>query len=240
MAYSLGQIVQARPTLARALALAHETGDMAISALAEYLLGRAELALGHVSVARTHSAQSVEHFRALASAWGIGNSLTGVAVVALASGDASTAERLLEEAISELRPVGPWFLALALNLQAILAVRRGSADEAIAIVRESLTLIRGLHDNHAFVFALGPLAAAATLKGDDAWAARVLGARDAATERTHATVVVRRSLDHLAGLEEADVRARLGADRWTSAYESGRALPIDSLLDDIERSSTGR
>ena len=240
MAYSLGQIVQARPTLARALALAHETGDMAIAALAEYLLGRAELALGHVSVARTHSAQSVEHFRALASAWGIGNSLTGVAVVALASGDASTAERLLEEAISELRPVGPWFLALALNLQAILAVRRGSADEAIAIVRESLTLIRGLHDNHAFVFALGPLAAAATLKGDDAWAARVLGARDAATERTHATVVVRRSLDHLAGLEEADVRARLGADRWTSAYESGRALPIDSLLDDIERSSTGR
>jgi len=240
MAYSLGQIGEARPALARALALAHETGDMTIAALAEYLLGRAELALGHVSAARKHCAQSVEHFRALSPAWGVGNSLTGMAVVELASGDGGAAERLLEEAIAVLRQVGPWFLALALNLRAVLDVRRGCADDAIAIVRESLTLIRGLHDNHAFVFALGPLAGAATLKGDNAWAARILGARDAATERTHATVVVRQSLDRLVGLEEADVRARLGEDRWASAYDSGRTASIDSLLHDIERSSAGR
>ena len=60
--------------------------------------------------------------------------------------------------------------------------------EAIAFVRESLTHIRGLHDKFAFVYALVPLAAAAALKGDDAWAARILGARDAVTERTGATV----------------------------------------------------
>ena len=238
MAYSLGEIVQARTALARALALAHDTGDVAIAALAEYLLGRVEYALGHVSAAREHCAHSLEQFRALALAWGVGNSMTGMAIVDLATGDANSAERLLEEATSLLRPVGPWFLALALNVSAILAVRRGHADETIAIVRESLTLIRGLHDNHAFVFALGPLAAAALLKGDEAWAARILGARDAATERTHATVVVRQSLDNLIGLGEQEARTRLGADRWASAYESGRTASIDSLLNDIESAST--
>jgi hypothetical protein len=101
-------------------------------------------------------------------------------------------------------------------------------------VRESLTLIRGLPDNHAFVFALGPLAAAAVVRGNDAWAARILGARDAVTERTQATVVVRQSLDRLIGLGEGDVCARLGPDRWAAAYAAGRHSSIDSLLKDID------
>ena len=94
------------------------------------------------------------------------------------------AERLLDEATSVLRHAGPWFLSLTRYVRAILAVRRGNADEAIGLVRESLTRIRELHDKFAFVYALVPLAAAAVLKGDDAWAARILGARDAVTERT--------------------------------------------------------
>ena len=101
----------------------------------------------------------------------------------------AAAERLLEEAASVLRDAGPWFLSLGLYMRAVLAVRRGNSDEAIALVRESLTRIRELHDKFAFVYALVPLAAAAALKGDDAWAARILGARDAVTERTGATVV---------------------------------------------------
>ncbi len=234
MAYSLGDIEHARTALARALALAHDTGDMAIAALAEYLLGRVEHALGHVDAAREHCAKSLEQFRALALAWGVGNSLTGMAAAHLATGDLTAAERLLDEATSLLRPVGPWFLALALNVRAILAVRRGNADESIAIVRESLTLIRGLHENHAFVFALGPLAVAAMLKGDEAWAARILGARDAVTERTRATVVVRQSLDNLIGLGEREVRARLGPEQWARAYAAGRVMSIDALLKDIE------
>jgi tetratricopeptide (TPR) repeat protein len=232
--YSLGEIERARTALERALVLAHDTGDMAIAALAEYLLGRVEHALGHVDAAREHCARSIEQFRELSVTWGIGNSLSGMAMEHLAIGDLTGAERLLDEATSMLRPVGPWFLALALDVRAMLAVRRGNADETIAIVRESLTLIRGLHDNHAFVFALGPLAVAAMLKGDDAWAARILGARDAVTERTRATVAVRQSLDDLIGLVESDVRARLGPDRWAAAYAAGRQTSLDALLQDID------
>jgi tetratricopeptide (TPR) repeat protein len=235
MAYSLGDIVHARTALARALALAHDTGERATAALAEYLLGRVEFSLGDVHLARQHFSRSCEQFRELAIAWGVGNSLTGMATVHLATGDTTSAEHLLAEAASLLRPVGPWFLALALHVRAILAVRRGNADESIAIVRESLTLLRGLHENHAFVFALGPLAVAAMLKGDEAWAARILGARDAVAERTGATVVVRQALDKLMGRGEREMRARIGPDQWAAAYAAGRQTSIDSLLKDIDR-----
>jgi predicted ATPase/transcriptional regulator with XRE-family HTH domain len=240
VAYSLGDIEHARTALSRARALACDTDDIATAATAENLLGRVEQSLGHLVAAREHYARSLERYRALALAWGVGNALTGMATVHLATGDPTSAERLLDEAISVLRPDAPWFLALALNVRAALAVQRQNADEAIAIVRESLTLLRGLHDNHAFVFALGPLAVAATLKGDEVWAARILGARDAVTERTHATVVVRQSLDNLIGLAERDVRARLGPDRWSRAYALGRTASIDSVLNEIERVSTDR
>ena len=132
-----------------------------------------------------------------------------------------------------LRHAGPWFLTWALYVRAILAVRRGNADEAIALVRESLTRIRELHDKFAFVYALVPLAAAAVLKGDDAWAARILGARDAVTERTGATVVDK-SVHDLQEQAEREVRARLGPDRWARAYAAGRRTSIDSLLKDID------
>ena len=163
----------------------------------------------------------------------IRNALTGLAAVALATGDAAQAERLIEEATSALRHGAPLFLSLALYVRAILAVRRGNADEAIAVVRESLTHIRELHDKFAFVYALVPLAAAAVLKGDDEWAARILGARDRVTERTGATVVDK-SVDDLKELAEREVRARLGPDQWARAYAAGRRTSIDALLKEID------
>jgi hypothetical protein len=140
---------------------------------------------------------------------------------------------LLDDAALELRNAGPWFLSLVRYLRAILAVRRGNADEAIALMRESLTRIGELRDKFAFVYALVPLAAAAVLKGDDPWAARILGARDAVTERTGATIVDT-SVDDLREQAERGVRARLGPDQWKRAYAAGRMRSIDGLLKDID------
>jgi ATP/maltotriose-dependent transcriptional regulator MalT len=156
-----------------------------------------------------------------------------MAVLALATGDADQAERLLDEATAVLRHAGPWFLTWALYVRAILAVRRGNPDEAITLMRESLTRIRELHDKFAFVYALVPLAAAAVLKGDDAWAARILGARDAVTERT-GVMVVDKSVQDLQEQSERETRARLGPDRWARAYAAGRNASIDSLMKDVD------
>jgi len=197
------------------------------------LSARVEHALGNLKAARDQFTLAVEGFRSLAIPWGYGNALSGMASAALATGDAGEAERLLDEAMPVLRQAGPWFLTWALYVRAIVAVRRGNADEAIALVRESLTCIRDLQDKYAFAYTLVPLVAAAVLKGDDAWGARILGARDAVIERTGATVVLKLVHD-LQTQSEREVRARLGPDRWATAYAAGRRTTFDALLQDFD------
>src|SRR4029450_1806642 len=98
---------------------------------------------------------------------------------------------------------------------------------------------RALHDKFAFVYALVPLAAAAVLKGDDAWASRILGARDAVTERT-GTTVADKSVHDLRERAEREARTRLGPDRWLRAYAAGRVTSIDSLMKEIDSALRGR
>jgi hypothetical protein len=138
-----------------------------------------------------------------------------------------------------LRNAGPWFLTWALYVRAILAVRHRNADEAIALVAESLTRIRELHDKFAFVYSARASCRRGGPQGDDTWAARILGARDAVTERTGVTFVDKSVYD-LREQAEREVRARLGPDRWGRAYAAGRVTSIDVLLKDIERASRSR
>jgi predicted ATPase/transcriptional regulator with XRE-family HTH domain len=233
MLYTQGEHERSRIVVTRALALAQSVGDMEMVAQAEHLFGHVEYAVGNMNEAGRRFAHSVKGFSTLAIPWGTGLALSGMAEVALASGDADEAERLLDEAASVLRQAGPWFLSLGLYVRAILAMRREDPDQAIALVRDSLTRIRELHDAFALVYTLVPLAAAAVLKGEDTWAARILGARDAVMERTAVTIVDSRVHD-LRGRAEREARARLGPDRWAAAYAEGRTSSIDALLRDVE------
>jgi ATP/maltotriose-dependent transcriptional regulator MalT len=233
MMYTQGELGSARTALTRAVGLAHGADDKDVLAQVEHLFGHVEHASGNLDAAREWFARSIEGFRRLAVPSGAGSALSGMAVLALASGDAGEAERLLDEATSVLRHAGPWFLTWALYARAILAVRCGDPTLAIRLVHESLTLIRELHDKFAFVYALVPLAAAAVFKNDDVWAARILGARDAVTERTGVTVVDK-SVRDLRDKAEREARARLGPDRWARAHAAGRMMSIDALLKDIQ------
>jgi tetratricopeptide (TPR) repeat protein len=148
--YTQGELERARTALARVWALDHGAGDMDVVAQAENLSGHVEHTLGHLNAAREMFARSLGGFRALAIPSGTGNALSAMAAVTLATGDVALAEQLLDEATSVLREAGPWFLTWALYVRAILAVRRGNADGAIALLRESLTCIRD-HDKFACV-----------------------------------------------------------------------------------------
>jgi ATP/maltotriose-dependent transcriptional regulator MalT len=234
MCYTQGDLLRARTALTRALQLARDSGDSELVAHAEIVFGHVEHAAGNVNLARDYFTRSVAGFEALAIPWGVGNALSGMAAIALATGDAEHAERLLDQATSVLRGIGPWFLAVTQYVRAVVAVRRGSPDEAIALVREALMRIRDLQDRFTFVATLVPLAVAAVLKGDDAWAARILGARDAVIERTGITLIDSPVRD-LREQTERDARARLGENRWARAYAAGRSASIDALLMDIDR-----
>ncbi len=232
MSFTRGDLTRTRTALTRALSIDAATTDVAV--MGENLLGHVEHAEGNFEAARGRFISSHKGFQALSTSWGTGNALMGLASVDLAAGDIERAERLLDEATSVLQETGPWFLNLPRFIRAILAVQRGNADEAIAFARASLGCSRQLHDRFAFVYALTPLAAAAVLKGDHAWAARILGARDALTERAGATSVGKSVVD-LRERTEREVRARLGPDRWERAHAAGRSASIDSLLKDIDR-----
>jgi predicted ATPase/DNA-binding XRE family transcriptional regulator len=234
MSYVQGELESARTALTRALALARGGGDVEMMAHSEIVLGHVERSAGNFDAAREWFACCLAHFQSGAIPWATGNALAGLAAIALATGDTREAERLVDEATSSLQDAGPWFLHLGLYVRAILAVRRGKADEAIAVMRESLTYVRKLQDKFAFVYALVPLAAAAVLRGDHAWGARILGVRDAITERT-GTTVVDKSVHDLRERAETEVRARLGPDRWERAYAAGLVTSIDSLIKDIDR-----
>jgi len=230
MRYTKGELERARDELARAAAIAGNAGDMAVLVQAENLAGHVEHALGDLDAARERLTRSAERFQALAMPWGAGSALSGMASLCLAAGDAEQALRLLDEATAVLQHAGPWFLMPVLYVRAILAVRRGNADEAIALVRENLTRIQELHDRFAFMYALIPLAAAAVLKGEDAWGARILGARDAVLERS-GVAAVDSPVDDLRDQAERKARERLGPDRWARAYAAGRKTPLDSAKD---------
>jgi len=239
MRYNRGELDGARTALRRALPLAHSAGDMEAVVRAEDLSARIAHALGDLTVAREWFTQASERFQALGQSWGAGNSLIGMSAVALEIGDDRQAERLLDEATVQLRQAGPWFLARAFYIRAIAAVHRAAADDALAWVRQSLTHICDLHDKYAFVHAAVPLAAAASLTGNDRWAARILGVRDAVAERTGAASVVK-AVQELKGQVERNTRARLGPDQWRRAYRTGRQRSIESLLQDIDSVLSGR
>ena len=230
MSYTQGDLERGGAGLTRALPLARAAGDLETVAQADNLLGHIERALGNLDGARVRFGRSVDAFQALGIPWGTGSALNGLAGVALATGDETEGQRLLDLAASVLREAGPWFLMPVLYLRAIRVVRRGDADTAIALIRETLGRIQDLHDKFAFVYALVPLAAAAVLKGDHAWAARILGARDGVVERTGLSVVDTPVHD-LRERAEREARSHLGPSRWTQAYTAGRRASIDSARD---------
>ncbi len=239
MWFTQGDLERARKALTRALALAQVAGDMEMIAHAEVVFGHVEQGVGEVTSTRDRFTRSVDAYRSLSIPWGTGSALAGLANVTLAAGDTVQAEHLLDEATTVLRSAGPYFLTSTLYVRAILALRRGSPDDALVLVRESLTRVREIQDRFAFVYALVPLAAAAVQKGDDAWAARIVGARDAVTERTGATVADK-SVHDLREQSEREARARLGLDRWAQAYAAGRVASIDALLKDIDNALSRR
>src|SRR5262245_17928007 len=111
MLYAQGEYGRAHTGATRALALAQAAGDLEMIAHAEHLLGFLEYALGNMNAARDRFSDGVERFRILAIPWGTGISLSGLAAVALATGDAGEADGLLDEAASVLRRAGPWFMS---------------------------------------------------------------------------------------------------------------------------------
>jgi predicted ATPase/DNA-binding XRE family transcriptional regulator len=225
----------ARAQAIRALDLLRDSRGNATAAHGAWIVGHIEHAAGDMKASRRWFTKSLDGFTRLSIPWGIGSSLSGLAWVALATGDPAEADRLIGESGPVLQAAGPWFLSLGYYLRVLLTLERGSPDEVIALMRQSLRRVQQVQDRFAVVYGLVPLAAAAARKGEFALAAKVLGVREGLVERTGSTVVDPTMRGVREETERAG-RARLGADRWTRAFAAGRRTRLTALLADIDRS----
>ena len=226
----------ARAHAIRALDLLRDAGDAATSAHGAWIAGHIEHAAGNMNASRRWFTTSLDGFRRLEMPWGIGSSLSGLAWVALATGESAEAERLITESDTVLQAAGTWFLSLGYYLRVLLTLERGSPDEVIQLMRQSLTRVQQVQDRFAVVYGLVPLAAAAARKGQFAWAAKILGVREGLVEITGSTVVDPTMRDAREETERAG-RAGLGPDRWAEAFAAGRKSSLAALLADINQSS---
>ena len=231
MLYSLGELDRAVDVCARTLDVSDDARTIA-AAVAENILGHVSLANGDPDSARSRFISAAGRFKALRRRWGVGNS-TG-RHCRVSSGCRRPRDRRPLSRRCRRRAVGdrPWFLQIVLYLRALRAIRGNRPDAAIAFIRESLVRIHALHDNFALVYALVPLAAAAELMGDEAWAARILATRDAVTERTGA-MAVGRSVRDVQTVERA-ARTDSVNDAGLGSTSAGRSCSLESLLKEVE------
>ena len=234
MLHTQGALRKAEAHLTRALDTVSTLQDRDIFPQAAWMCGHVEYAAGNLAAARDWFLRSRDGFRTLPIPWGVGSASSGLAWVALAMGDRNEAARLVDDATAALRLSGPWFLALGLYIRVVLALQRGNPDAVISLMRHSLARVLESQDRFGVVYGLVPLAAAAALKGDDAWVARILGTRDGITERTGCSLVDP-MLRELGERTERVSRMRLGSERWTDAYAEGRKASIDRMLNDIDQ-----
>jgi len=167
-------------------------------------------------------------FRDLGDSWGSAGSLHSLGVVTHRRGDAVAARSLVEESLALARAAGDkWRTANALETLGEIACSMDDFRGARSRHTESLTLWRELgHPGHIALNLVG-LAAVVGKEGDPSRAARLLVAADKLVHaRGSPRPSLRTGLDH----DIAAVRAALGEDAFTAAYNEGRALSLDAAV----------
>jgi tetratricopeptide (TPR) repeat protein len=208
IAHSLHDYDQAKAMWTRSLALFRALGDESHVARALNNLGTAAMELGEYERAQSLLTESLALHRSVGDRQGVASTLNNLAETAGSLGDAGTAMGLYRESHS-------------------LALEGGNRLYAQTRFREALLLYRSVDDKQGIASCLSGLATAAASQGRAGDAAALLGAASQMCD----------SHDELAlpGLADAveSLRSTMGDQAFDAAWESGKAMPIDLVMDRI-------
>ena len=141
-------------------------------------------------------------------------------------GQFQAARGLLQESLAQARETGAWWLPpLSLSLLGWMAHRAGDSAAALAMLRESLVLLRERHRKTEYSLALERWAGASAGAGMCVRAATVLGAADALREAMRSPVAPVEQKDRERTL--ADVRDHLDPSDFARAWAEGRAMALE-------------
>ncbi len=228
IAHSRHDLDQATALWTRSLALFRALGDESHVARALNNLGTAAMGLGEYERAQSLLAESLALHRSVGDRQGVASTLNNLAETAGLLGDAETAMGLYRESHS-LALEGGNRLYAAIAMEGLAALTRLHGDEGVAQTRyrEALLLYRSVGDKQGIASCLSGLAAAAAGEGRAGDAAALLGAASQVCD-SHDELVLPGLADAVASL-----RSTMGDQAFDAAWESGRAMPIDQVMDQI-------
>jgi non-specific serine/threonine protein kinase len=222
-ARGLGEHDRAEALGQKALTLAREQGDTAAMVHALTLLGWMAEDQDHFARARLLHAEALELGRLLGDPAWTAYLLRNSGVQAFLIEEIETAQRWMEEALALFRREGYRYgAAIVLADLAQIALRRREYAQAAALWQESLGLRWHASGLHA---CLEGLAAIATAWGEEAWAARLLGAAEVHRERLSHPMVPRKVPEYQRMV--TGLRAALGEDAFAAGWAAGRLLSPD-------------
>jgi predicted ATPase/class 3 adenylate cyclase len=238
IAHSRHDYNQATELRTRSLALFRTLGDESHVARALNNLGTAAMELGEYERAQVLLTESLALHRHVGDRQATASTLSNLAETVGSLGDADTAMGLYRESYS-LALEGGNRLYAAIAMEGLATLTRLHGEEGVAQTRfrEALLLYRSVSDKQGIASCLSGLATVAASQGRAEEAAVLLGAASRMCDE-HDELT-------LPGLADAveSLRSTMGEEVFEAAWQSGRAMAIDQVMDQIAaqtRSNTPR
>jgi len=176
--------------------------------------------------------------RALGDQQGIAIALCNLGEGARSRGDLARAGALLAESLAHFRAQGSTpRIAHVLHSLGIVAQGQGDEQAAREALAESLALFRALGDRGGIALCLEGWALMASARGEEPRAARLFGAADSLRSALGFPVAPVDRADHERAI--ADVKARMVPAVFAAAWGVGRALPLETMVDEALRDAGG-
>jgi predicted ATPase/DNA-binding CsgD family transcriptional regulator len=220
----------ARMHFEEALAAARAAGLRVDEALSLQSLGGQALLEGDYPRARALCEESLAIARAAGDAWAMGAPPRVLGWLSFLQGDVAVSHELLEQAVRGSRLAGDRRrLAMALDFMALVATATGQFSKAGEAFSESLQLREDVGNRADLADSLEGIAALAAAQGQPILALQLAGAAAGIRDRSGSSITpMRRTLldQWLSPLQQA-----LGQDVIGSAWETGRAIPVDQAVE---------
>ncbi len=229
LAFSQGDYSRSYALKEESLALFRELGDKwRIASLLLQVVSVASYS-GDYDKACSAAEEGLAIFRELGDNEGIADALLALAGVVLNQGDYTRSGTLLEEGLALYRELGlKRGIAKSLFALGRVAFGQENYEKAQTLHREGLMLFQELDDKWLLALSLEELAAVVAMRGQPAWAARLVGAASAFREATGSTPLPAERTNYERGIAYA--RARLGEEVFTAAVAEGRTMTLEQAL----------
>lgn len=230
LAWQRGEYTTATSLLEQSLSLCREQGAQTGMLRSLHILGNVAYSQGDYAGAHARHHEVLQRCRELDLPEGIASSLNNLGLVAMRQRDYHTSQALLHESLRIYQD-----LAMEPNIVAVLhnlgtaAMHQNNTADAHAWFGQSLTRSHATGDTTLMARSLAAIAHVAARRDQHLWAVRIWGAAEALND---AADMASPSSDHPDYEQEIEVaRTTLGAGMFTAAWEEGRGMLVERVIE---------